>query len=255
MFLFDWIKKLLERLRGKKRSRKEILRAHNRAIRESTKPQINKPIEPPISHEPPISYEPPPPPQEKNLIGFVLDIKNAEDFGNYSATLNNLRGFEEFQNISWLRVRLDRIKKSLSGLNAPDDFDGEFNFKLACKVRDVAKTMLEVYSYAKSSTNIGEDSRRQLVNMVEDYLLTVGLTKKNFKVGDAFDDWADLNMPNSYDVIPTNNYDLNGKIDSVKIQPHTIFYRGEFGDIENLTFGGSCLVYKFKTDYKESSEI
>ena len=241
MFLFDWIKKLLERLRGKKRSRKEILRAHNRAIKKSTPPQINKPIDSTISHEPP-------PPQEKILIGFVLDIKNAEDFGNYSAKLNNLRGFEEFSSLSWLRVRLERINKNLSGLNAPEDFDGEFNFKLAGKVRDVAKIMLEIYSYAKSSTNISEDSRRQLIGMVEDYLSTVGLTEKTFKVGDAFDDWADLNMQNSYEVISTNNHDLNGKIASIEIQPHIIFYRGEFGDIEQLTFGGSCRVYKFKEE-------
>ena len=238
MFLFDRIKKLLERLRGKKRSRKEILRAHNRAIKESAKPQINKSIDS-------VSHEPPPPPEKSE---FVLDIKNAQDFENYSAKLNNLRGVEEFSSLKWLGTRLERIRKSLSGLNAPEYFDGEFNFKLACKVRGVAEIMLDIYRYAKSSTNISEDSRRQLIGKVEDYLSTVGLTKKTFKVGDAFDDWADLSMKDSYESISTNDYALNGKIASIEIQPHRIFYRGEYGDIEQLTFGGSCRFYKFKEE-------
>ena len=239
MFLFDWIKKLLERLRGKKRLHREILRAHNRAVKKLSTPQITKPVEPPRISEPP---------QEKILIGFVLDIKNGEDLENYLAKLNNLRGFEEFENISWLRVRLDRIGKILSGLNAPTDFDGEFNFKLAGKVRGIAEIMLDVYRYAKTSTNISEDSRSQLVDMVADYLEKIGVVKKSFKVGDAFDDWADLNMQNSYEVISTKNPDLNGKIAAVEIQPHIISYRGEFGDVEHLTFGGSCRVYKFKEE-------
>ena len=226
------IKNLLERLRGKKRSHKELLRAYDRAAKPS----------------PPRVIEPVAPPQEEISVGFVLDIQNAFDMEKYLSVLNNLRGFENFSELSWLRVRLDRIRKALSGISAPEDFDGEFNFKLACKVRGVAEIMLDVFRYAKTSTNLEEGSRRQLCAMAEDYLEKIGVTKKLFSVGDAFDDWADLNMQNSYEVISTNDRALNGKIAAIEIQPHMIFYRSDFGDVEHLIFGGICRVYKFKED-------
>ncbi|MBD3879635.1 MAG: hypothetical protein SR1Q5_08125, partial [Quinella sp. 1Q5] len=224
------IKVLLERLRGKKRSPKEILQYHRR----QTKPEPLPPIKP--LPEPP---EPPPminsfyeqeetSPRESS---FVLDIKDALDMKAYLARLENLTAFEEFLSRSplpWLRTRLDRVNKILIALDSWNDFaNEEFNFKLACKVRDVALNMLSIYRDAKTTSSLNESSRESLRAMIDDYLAAIGLTKKVFNVGDAFDEWADLGMKESYEMIYTNDRALSAKIAAIEVQPHIICYRGE----------------------------
>ena len=242
--MFEWIKKLLERLRGRKRSHKEILRAHNRAIKPA--PTIKSaPIAPQVNYEPPIEQ-----PQEEISGVFVLDIQNGHDMEKYLAVLNNLRGFENFSELNWLRAYLDKIRKDLSGISAPEEFDGEFNFNLAKKVRAVAKNVLKIYHDAINSTNLNETSRRQICAAAEDYLEKIGLTKKIFNVGDSGNDWADLGMEEGSQLMTsTKDRRLDSTIAKIEIQPHTIFYRGEDDDTEHLNyFGGICRIYKFKED-------
>lgn len=233
------LEKLLERLRGKKRSPKEILQRHRRQPKpEPPPPMIN------------LFYEPTePPPVESS---FVLDIKDANDMKAYLSRLKNLTAFEEFLSrspLTWLRTRLDRVNKILVALDSWNDFaNEEFNFKLAGKVRDIALNMLSVYRDAKTTSSLDEGSRESLRAAVDDYLAAIGLTKKVFSVGDAFDDWADLGMKESPKVTYTDNRTLSATIAAVEVQPHIICYRGESGEPEQLIFGGSCLVYKFKED-------
>ena len=108
--------------------------------------------------------------------------------------------------------------------------------------------MLIVYRDAKTTSSLDESSRESLRAIVEDYLAGIGLTKKIFSVGDAFDDWADLGMKDSYEMTFTNDRALSATIASVEVQPHVICYRGDSGELEQLIFGGSCRVYKFKED-------
>ena len=232
------LEKLLERLRGKKRSPKEILQRHRRQPKYEPPPMINS------------FYEPEePPPVESS---FVLDIKDANDMKAYLARLKNLTAFENFLSrlpLPWLRTRLDRVNKILVALDSWNDFaNEEFNFKLAGKVRDIALNMLSVYRDAKTTSSLDEGSRESLRAAVDDYLAAIGLTKKVFSVGDAFDDWADLGMKESPEVTYTDNRTLSATIAAVEVQPHIICYRGESGEPEQLIFGGSCRVYKFKED-------
>lgn len=249
--LIKWVKKLLERLRGKKRSPKEILQRHRRQTKPEPPPPINPFYEP---EEPPPMinsfYEPTePPPVESS---FVLDIKDANDMKAYLSRLKNLTAFEEFLSrspLTWLRTRLDRVNKILVALDSWNDFaNEEFNFKLACKVRDIALNMLDIYWDAKTASSLNESSRESLRAAVDDYLAAIGLTKKLFNVGDDFDEWADLGMKESYEMIYTNDRALFATIAAIEVQPHIICYRGESGEPEQLIFGGSCRVYKFKED-------
>ena len=244
------IKNLLERLRGKKRSPKEILQ-----YRRQTKPEPPPPIKPlPEPPEPPPMinsfYEPEEPSTQES--SFVIDIKGATDMKAYLARLKNMTTFEKFLSRSpllWLKTRLDRVNKILAELDSWNDFaNEEFNFKLACKVRDIALNMLIVYRDAKTTSSLDKSSRESLRAMVEDYLAAIGLTKKLFSVGDAFDEWADLGMKESYEMTYTKDRALSATIASVEVQPHIICYRGESGEPEQLIFGGSCRVYKFKED-------
>lgn len=234
--LFEKAKKLLRRLRGERRSPQEILRAYNRQIKSESQPKPEQRIAP-------IKIESSP-------AEFVLDIRNADDMKNYLAKANDFSGFENFVRnpaLDWVKTRLDKVGKILSELSERDDFDNEeFNFKLAKKIRALAEHMLDIYKDAKSSTRLDENSRQQLCATVDDYLSGIGLTKKVFNVGDRFDDWADLAMENSHAVITTPNRNLNSTIAAIEIQPHIIFYRDESGAVEQLLFGGSCQVYKFK---------
>lgn len=231
------IKNLLERLRGKKRSPKEVLQSHRLQTTYEPPPMINS------------FYEPKEPPQESS---FVLDIKNSDDMKAYLSRLKNLTAFEDFLSRSplpWLRTRLDRANKILTVLDSWNDFaNEEFNFKLAGKVRDIAANMLNIYRDAKTASTLNDDLRESLRAAVDDYLAAIGLIKKVFNVGDDFDEWADLGMKESYEVTYTNDRALSAKIAAVEVQPHVICYRGESGEPEQLIFGGSCRVYKFKED-------
>ncbi|MBR2773360.1 MAG: hypothetical protein IKD73_00010 [Selenomonadaceae bacterium] len=225
------IKSLLERLRGKKRSPKEILQRHRQQTK--SEPQQIKPLPEPTA----------PPPV------FVLDIKDEYAMNTYLAHLRNLTAFESFLSLPWLRTRLDRVNKIIAALDSWDDFaNEEFNFKLACKVREIALNMLSVYRDAKTTSSLNESSRESLRGAVEDYLAATGLTKKIFNVGDAFDEWADLGMKDSYEMTYTDKRILSATIAAIEVQPHIISYRGESGTPEQLIFGGSCRVYKFKED-------
>ena len=125
-----------------------------------------------------------------------------------------------------------------AALDSWDDFaNEEFNFKLAGKVRDVTSNMLSVHRDAKTASSLNEN-----------YLAAIGLTKKIFSVGDAFDDWADLGMKDSYEVTYTNDRALSATIAAIEVQPHIISYHDESGEPEQLIFGDSCRVYKFKED-------
>lgn len=232
------LEKLLEQLRGKKRSPKEILQRHRRQTKPEPPPMINS------------FYEPEePPPMESS---FVLDIKDANDMKAYLSRLKNLTAFEEFLSrspLTWLRTRLDRVNKILVALDSWNDFaNEEFNFKLACKVRDIALNMLDIYRDAKTASSLNDSSRESLRTAVDDYLAAIGLTKKFFSVGDSFDEWADLGMKESSEVTYTNECALSAKIAAIKVQPHILCYRGESGEPEQLIFGGFCQVYKFKED-------
>lgn len=232
------LERLLERLRGKKRSPKEILQRHRRQSTYEPPPTIK-----------PLPEQTKPSTRESSL---VLDIKDATDMNSYLARLKNLTTFEEFLSRSplpWLRTRLDRVNKTITALDSWNDFaNEEFNFKLADKVRAIASNMLSVYRDAKTTSSLNESSQESLRAAVDDYLAAIGLTKKFFRVGDAFDEWADLSMKESYEMTYTNDRALSATIAAIEVQPHIICYRNESGELEQLIFGGSCRVYKFKED-------
>lgn len=243
--LIKWVRNLLRRLGGGK-SHREI----HRKMSTKYKPQpdfeedysivdIKTPSPPPTT---------PPPAQE----GFILDISNAAEMEDYLGKLNNLRGFEDFKDnplTSSVKTRLERVNRILSSLSAYNDFgDEEFNFKLANKIRSLAGHMLDIYKDAKTSTELDENSRQQLMTLVEDYLSGIGVTQKIFNVDDDFKDWAILGMSDSQITISTKDRALAGKIAAIEVQPHVIVYRNEIDEPTQLIFGGLCRVYKFKED-------
>ena len=221
-------------------------------------------------YKPQVKYTPPPqpdfeedysivdigtpstPPTTPAQEGFILDISNAAEMEDYLGKLNNLRGFEDFKNnplTSSVKTRLERVNRILSSLSAYNDFgDEEFNFKLANKIRSLAGHMLDIYKDAKTSTELDENSRQQLMTLVEDYLSGIGVTQKIFNVDDDFKDWAILGMADSQITISTKDRALAGKIAAIEVQPHVIVYRNEIDEPTQLIFGGLCRVYKFKED-------
>ena len=244
--------------------------------------KVHQKYSPPKSSEPPKKIFTPPPPEEKISAPekifepeedffappaeknfsietfadaprekiFVLDIHDAEELENYFARLQNfdsIKNFSSTHHLRWADTRLADAEKVLKKIRAMNDFDdGEFNFKLACKVRDIANYMLEIFSNAKDSPSLDDWSRTQLRNSVEEYLSSVGLVQKKFSPGDSYDDWANLSMKNSVLTVSTAERALHSKIVSVEVQPHVINYRDEQGETEQLIFGGLCKIYKFK---------
>ena len=212
--------KLIERLLGHKRhSQREILQRHGRQV------------------------------QTPTTEDFVLDINDDAALEDYVSELKDLSAFERFYSmpsLGWLSTHLDRVTKELRKLDTPHDFDEDFNFKLAKKVRDISKHMLNIFRDAKSSGALDERTRIELTALVEDYLANVGVTKKIFHVGDDYTDWANLGMEASLELIATRDRDKDSTIAAIEIQPHEIRYRNENGDVDQMTFGGLCKVYKFK---------
>ena len=246
---------LLKRLRGdRKRSHdrpKALLQRLRSRQGDSTEkspwddsPQVK--IEMPQELTP--DYPPMPEPQPAP-VAFVLDIRNESDMADYLRKLKNLRGFDNFRRnllLNWLQTHLARVEKKLAGISSLRNFDEDFNSKLANAVRGLSRHMLDIYRDAETSPHLNEGSRQQLRALVEEYLSSIGVEEKTFHVGDAFDDWADLGMENSYGQVSTSDRALDWKLAEIKIQPHVIRYRNENGETTDLTFGGMCRVYKFK---------
>lgn len=252
MDIFKRIKNLINRLRGKpKRTPRKILQSHNRRVETYTPPvEIDTP---PVDVVENISVETSHEDfhedfQDKFQDKLVIDIKNVEDWENFVSKLNDLRGFEEFlfdKPLQWLSVQISRVRETLKKLSTPNDFsDDELNFNLAKKVRDVTEFMLNIWQSSTSAKDLDENSRAQLKNLVEQYIEKIGVDKENFQPGDSFDDWAKLNMSSSFNQIATTDITAVGKIASVTIQPHIIYYIGENGEVEKIIFGGYCTTYK-----------
>ncbi len=234
--LFRRIVKLIERLLGhKRRSPPEVLQRHGRQVQ--TSPQTSQP-----------TYQPPyHPPIEPTPEDFVLDINDDAALEDYESKLKDLSAFEPFRSsLGWLETHLLRVNKELRKFDTPHDFDEDFNFKLAKKVRDISKHMLNIFRDAKSSGALDERTRIELTALVEDYLANIGVTKKIFHVGDDYTDWANLGMEASLELIATRDRDKDSTIAAIEVQPHEIRYRNENGDVDQMTFGGLCKVYKFK---------
>ncbi len=246
MDIFKRIKNFLNRLRGKpKRTPRQILQSHNRRVETYTPPvEINTPVEVDVVENIPVE-----PSYEDFQDKLVIDIKSVEDWENFVGKLNDLRDFEKFlfdKPLHWVTVQLNRVRDVLKNLSTPTDFsDDELNFKLAKKVRDVTEFMLNIWQSCTSAKDLDENSRVRLKNLVEQYVEKIGVDKKNFQPGDSFDDWAKLNMAaGSFSQTATDDINLVGKIASVTIQPHVIYYVGENGDVEKIIFGGYCTTYK-----------
>lgn len=244
-----FIKDLLKGFRGgkPKPSRKEILQRHNRNFETSAPKKIySPPVEDAVDVEKNIPVETP---QKKIPDKFVIDIKDNLDFENFLAKLKNLRAFDEFLEetpLEWANVGLDRVRGALKKIPPNPDFtDDELNFKLAKRTREVTEHMLKIFQDSIVSRDLNENSRTKLKNLVEEYLDSVGVDKEIFNAGDSFDSWAKLGMTNSFLAIRTDNPDLGNKLVEVEIQPRVIYYVGETGNVDKLTFGGMCKVYKF----------
>lgn len=246
MDIFKRIKNLINRLRGKpKRTSRQILQSHNRRVETYTPPvEINTPpVEVDVVENIPVE-----PSYEDFHNKLVIDIKSVENWKNFIDKLNDLRDFEEFlfdKPLHWVTVQLNRVRDVVKNLSTPTDFsDDELNFKLAKKVRDVTEFMLNIWQSSTSAKDLDENSRAKLKNLVEQYVEKIGVDKENFQPGDSFDDWAKLNMSSSFNQIATTDITAVGKIASVTIQPHVIYYVGENGDVEKIIFGGYCTTYK-----------
>ena len=179
----------------------------------------------------------------------VIDVKNSYDWQAFFEKLNDLSDFDKFfaeTNLSWLRVHLDRVRGVLKKMSMPSDFDNDdLNFELAKKVRDVSQHMLTIFRNAKGSTDLTDNLRKKLINLVEDYLKKNGVEKKIFKRGDSSEDWSALGIPDSIQTKQTENPDLAGTIAEVEVQPCSIGYIvNKNGDVEEIIFGGVCTIYK-----------
>ena len=220
---------LLRRLRGEKRTPQEILKYH----RQQNSAPSQETYQPPRE-----TYSPPPPERVENF----LSISNGAEFDEYLSRLKNISALNEFTGEAWVRTYLNRAAKNLSEIAAMNDFENDdFNFNLAKKVRAVSKHLLTIYRDARNSTSLDKNFRQNLMNAVENYLAEIGVEKKIFRSGDAFEDWADY----SYGIINTADRALGSKIADVEVQPHMIFYLDDRGEVSELIFGGYCTFYQF----------
>lgn len=221
--------KLLKRLRGgrPKRTPQEIARSYNKNISYNVQEKFSAP-----------------------LTENVINIKNHSDWQEIFDKLHKLSGFEEFTNnpqFNWIKVRIDRVRGELDKMQPPENFeDEELNFNLAKKIKSVATAMLEIISNCDSATNIDTVGKQNLKNLVENYLIALGIKQENFSAGDSFETWAELSMQNSYLTESTYDHNLHNKIKNIEIQPRIIYYVNDNGEVDKFIFGGLCTVYTIK---------
>ena len=245
--ILEWITNLLNRLRGGKVKRnpqallqdlKNIQSADINNFPEGEERQENQqnifqPVE-----------------SENNFPEGTINIKTPEDWQNIFNKLSDLQKFYDFINnfpLQWLKVRLGRVHDVLEKMHSPTDFDDEeLNFNVAKKLRAVAEIMLEIYHNCIGSTELDDLTKKNLSNLVEQYLSSLCIEQKIFSAGDNFDDWANLAMQNSFTTQTTNDRELHNTIKNVEVQPRIIYYVNDALEVDEFIFGGLCTVFKFE---------
>lgn len=192
----------------------------------------------------------PPPPQIQ-----PLKIRSERDWKDYEKKLYKLDKLERFvaknsadPNWKWFAKSLDKVKKDISKMT-PYEFD-EYTTETVVKATvDMSRKFIAALdSCGRMIKNPTKDSTaaKELCNLIEEYLLGLGIRSMDFKVGGDYEKWADLGMSETPIIEGTNDRNEHNTLKEIYTQPHFIDYINEHDKKSRRVFGGQCAAYAFR---------
>ena len=193
-------------------------------------------------------YAPPPVKVSKPLM-----IRSKQDWNNYLKKLSELDALYKFaeknsDNLRWFVKSLDKVKKDISKMT-PTEFDEYTTEAVVTATVSMSKKFIAALdSCGRTIKNPSKDSTaaKELYNLIENYLLGIGIHSMDFKVGGDFDKWADLELSEAPIIEGTSDKRKHNTLKAIYVQPHYIEFINEHDKKERRVFGGQCAAYAFR---------
>ena len=194
---------------------------------------------------------PPPPP----IAIKPLKIRSEQDWNEYQKKLNELDKLNQFvaknvddPNWKWFSKSLEKVKKDILKIT-PNEFNEYTTEQIVSATVDMSKKFIAALdSCGRTIKNPMKDSSsaRELSDLIEKYLLGLGIRPMNFKPGDDYEKWADLGMSSTPFTEKTSDSRKHNTLKEIFIQPHFLSYINEHDNETRRVFGGQCAVYVFQ---------
>ena len=194
---------------------------------------------------------PAPPKPPKQIL--PLKIRSEHDWNDFKKKLCKLDAPERFvaKNFAewkWFAKSLDKVKQDISKMT-PQDFNEYTTEEVVTATVNMSKKFLAALdSCGRTIKNPTKDSTeaKELSKLISEYLLGIGIRPMNFKVGDDYDEWADLEMSETPIIEGTNDRKKHNTLKEIYVQPHFIEYLDEHDKKARRVFGGLCATYAFR---------
>ena len=191
---------------------------------------------------------PPPPVSVK-----PLRIRSKQDLNDYLKKLSRLDALYKFAEKNpddwrWFVKSLEKVKKDILKMT-PTEFDEYTTETVVTATVSMSKKFIAALdSCGRTIKNSSKDSTaaQELYNLIEEYLLGIGIRSMNFKVGDDFEKWADLELSEPPIIEGTSDKRKHNILKEIYVQPHFIDYIDEHDKKAQRVFGGQCAAYAFR---------
>ena len=193
-------------------------------------------------------YAPPPVKVSKPLM-----IRSKQDWTDYLKKLSRLNDLDKFaeknsDDFRWFVKSLEKVKKDISRMT-PTEFDEYTTETVVTATVSMSKKFIAALdSCGRTIENPLKDSTaaKELYNLIENYLLGIGIHSMDFKVGGDFDKWADLELSEAPIIEGTSDKRKHNTLKAIYVQPHYIEFINEHDKKERRVFGGQCAAYAFR---------
>ncbi|MBR4152759.1 MAG: hypothetical protein IKT98_07355 [Selenomonadaceae bacterium] len=179
-----------------------------------------------------------------------LKIRSEQDWNDYFKKLSGLDALDKFAEKNsadwkWFVKSLDKVKKDISKMTF-NEFDEYTTEAVVTATVGMSKKFIAALdSCGRTIKNPSKDSTaaQELYNLIEKYLLGLGIRSMNFKAGDDFEKWADLELSEPPIIESTFDRRKHNTLKEIYVQPHYIDYIDEHDKKAQRVFGGQCAVY------------
>lgn len=190
---------------------------------------------------------------EKQSPTSPVKIRSKQDWNNYLKKLSGLNELDKFAEKNsddwrWFVKSLEKVKKDILKMT-PTEFDEYTTEAVVTATVNMSKKFIAALdSCGRTIENPSKDSTaaQELSNLIEKYLLGLGIRSMNFKVGDDFEKWADLELSEPPIIEGTSDRRKHNTLKAIYVQPHFIDYIDEHDKKAQRVFGGQCAAYAFR---------
>lgn len=191
-----------------------------------------------------------------------LNIRDESSWLKYKSRLKNIGKLKLFakKNPVEFKIfasRLNRIENAIDKIKL-DEFDEYTTETITDKTVEIVKGFIDVLDNCRHK--IGNPAKnsiaaKELYNLIEEYLSGLGIRSMNFKVGDDYNEWADLAMSEQPIIEGTSEKRKHNTLKEIHVQPHYIEFINEHDKKIRRVFGGRCVAYAYEDKGDEYGRV